>query len=122
MGAQVDAKDGLMDITVVHHPFGVAEVAVAGRLNMVTAARMREAIKQAVDANHPNVAVDLSQVVFLDSSGLGALVAGLKAVRAAGGDLRLIRPGEQPQLVLELTNMGSVLKSFDTVGDAFPHA
>lgn len=111
-----------MDITVVHHPFGVAEVTVAGRLNMVTATRMREAIKQVVDANRPNVAVDLSQVVFLDSSGLGALVAGLKAVRAAGGDLRLIRPGEQAQLVLELTNMGSVLKSFDTVGDAFPHA
>ncbi len=111
-----------MDITVVHHPFGVAEVTVGGRLNMVTAARMREAIEQAVDANHPNVAVDLSQVVFLDSSGLGALVAGLKAVRASGGDLRLVRPAEQAQLVLELTNMGSVLKSFDSVGAAFPHA
>jgi anti-sigma B factor antagonist len=109
-----------MDITVVNHPFGVAEVAVVGRLNMVTAARLRESIAQAVDANHPNVTVDLSEVVFLDSSGLGALVAGLKAVRAAGGDLRLIRPGEQAQLVLELTNMGSVLKSFDSVGDAFP--
>jgi anti-sigma B factor antagonist len=108
-----------MDITVVNHPFGVAEVVVVGRLNMVTAARLREAIEQAVGANHAKVAVDLSEVVFLDSSGLGALVAGLKAVRAQGGDLRLIRPGEQAQLVLELTNMGSVLKSFDTVADAF---
>ncbi len=111
-----------MDITVVHHPFGVAEVTVSGRLNMVTAARMREAIEQAADANHPNVAVDLSQVVFLDSSGLGALVAGLKAVRTTGGDLRLVRPAEQAQLVLELTNMGTVLKTFDSVGAAFPHA
>lgn len=111
-----------MDITVVHHPFGVAEVSVGGRLNMVTAARMREAIETAVDANHPNVVVDLSKVVFLDSSGLGALVAGLKAVRASGGDLRLVRPAEQAQLVLELTNMGTVLKSFDSVGTAFPHA
>ena len=110
-----------MEITVVHHPFGVAEVAISGRLNMVTAARMREAIKQAVDANHVNVAVDLSQVVFLDSSGLGALVAGLKAVRASGGDLRLIRPAEQAQLVLDLTNMSSVLRSFDSIGAAFPH-
>jgi len=66
MNAAVDAKGGAMDITVVNHPFGVAEVAVSGRLNMVTAARMRETIKQVVDANHPNVAVDLSQVVFLD--------------------------------------------------------
>lgn len=110
-----------MDITVVHHPSGVAEVSVAGRLNMVTAARMREAIQAVVDENHPHVAVDLSRVVFLDSSGLGALIAGLKVARQAGGDLRLVRPAEQAQLVLELTNMSSTLKSFDTVGDAFPH-
>lgn len=110
-----------MDITVVHHPFGVAEVLVAGRLNMVTAARLREAIQKATDANHPNVAVDLSRVIFLDSSGLGALIAGLKAVRQSGGELRLVRPAEQAQLVLELTNMNSVLASFDSVVDAFPH-
>ena len=73
-----------MDITVVHHPFGVAEVGVAGRLNMVTAARLREALQSATDDLHPNVAVDMSRVVFLDSSGLGALIASLKAVRAAG--------------------------------------
>jgi anti-sigma B factor antagonist len=110
-----------MDITVVHHPFGVAEVIVAGRLNMVTAARMREAIQNAVDDNHRNVAVDLSRVIFLDSSGLGALIAGLKAVRQSGGELRLVKPAEQAQLVLELTNMNSVLASFDSVADAFPH-
>jgi anti-sigma B factor antagonist len=110
-----------MDITVVHHPFGVAEVAVAGRLNMVTAARLREAIQSAVDDQHPNVAVDMSRVVFLDSSGLGALISSLKAVRALGGDLRLVKPAEQAQLVLELTNMGSVLSSFASVHDAFAH-
>lgn len=110
-----------MDITVVHHPFGVVEVLVAGRLNMVTAARLREAIQSATDANHRNVAVDLSRVIFLDSSGLGALIASLKSVRQAGGELRLVRPAEQAQLVLELTNMNSVLASYDSVADAFPH-
>ncbi len=110
-----------MDITVVHHPFGVAEVGVAGRLNMVTAARLREAIRSAVDEHHPNVAVDLSRVIFLDSSGLGALISSRKEVRQSGGDLRLIRPGEQAQLVLELTNMNAVLASFPSVEDAFAH-
>lgn len=111
-----------MDITVVHHPFGVAEVEVAGRLNMVTAARLREAIRNAVDEHHANVVVDLSRVIFLDSSGLGALIASLKEVRQLGGDLKLIKPGEQAQLVLELTNMGSVLASHASLEDAFPHA
>lgn len=110
-----------MDIIVNPRANGVSEVSVSGRLNMVTAPRVREAIQTAVDNNQPRVAVDLSGVVFLDSSGLGALIAGLKTAREAGGDVRLINPTEQVQLVLELTNMGTVLKTFDDVESAYPH-
>lgn len=110
-----------MDIIVKPRENGVSEVSVTGRLNMVTAPRVREAIQTAVDNNQPRVAVDLSGVVFLDSSGLGALIAGLKTAREAGGDVRLVNPTEQVQLVLELTNMGTVLKTFDNVESAYPH-
>lgn len=110
-----------MDIVVTPLANGVSELAVSGRLNMVTAPRVREAIQTAVDSNHARIAVDLSGVVFLDSSGLGALIAGLKTAREAGGDVRLISPTEQVELVLELTNMGAVLKTFDTVESAYPH-
>ncbi len=110
-----------MDIIVNPRANGVSEISVSGRLNMVTAPRVREAIQTAVDGNQPQVAVDLSGVVFLDSSGLGALIAGLKTAREAGGDVRLINPTEQVQLVLELTNMGTVLKTFDDVESAYPH-
>lgn len=110
-----------MDISVTPRENGVTELGVTGRLNVVTAARVREAIQTAVNDNRGKVAVDLSGVVFLDSSGLGALIAGLKAAREAGGDVRLVRPTEQVALVLDLTNMGSVLKSFDSVEDAYPH-
>ncbi len=111
-----------MDVSVVHHPGGIAEVTVAGRLNMVTASALREVIQGQIGDNHPRIAIDLSRVVFLDSSGLGALIAGLKSTRQAGGDLRLVQPAEQAQLVLELTNMNTVLQSFDTVADAYPSA
>jgi len=110
-----------MDIVVNPHANGVSEVAVSGRLNMVTAPRVREAIQTAVNNNQPRVAVDLSGVVFLDSSGLGALIAGLKTAREAGGDVRLVNPTEQVQLVLELTNMGTVLKTFEDIESAYPH-
>ena len=111
-----------MDVSVVHHPGAVAEVAVAGRLNMVTSGALREVIQGQIADNHPRIAIDLSRVVFLDSSGLGALIAGLKSARQAGGDVRLVRPAEQAQLVLELTNMNTVLQSFDSVSDAYPAA
>ncbi|HET8958128.1 MAG TPA: STAS domain-containing protein [Microcella sp.] len=110
-----------MDISTTQHGNGVTEIGVTGRLNMVTAARVRDAIQTAVESNHPRVAVDLSGVVFLDSSGLGALIAGLKTAREAGGDVRLVRPTEQVDLVLDLTNMGTVLKSFDSVESAYPN-
>lgn len=110
-----------MDIRVTTHHAGITEITITGRLNMVTAARVREAIQRAIDANGGRIAVDLSGVVFLDSSGLGALIAGLKAAREAGGDLRLLRPAEQVALVLDLTNMASVLKSFESLESAYPY-
>lgn len=110
-----------MDITALKRDNGVTELSIAGRLNMVTAVRLRDAVLTAVAENHANIAVDLSGVVFLDSSGLGALIAGLKTAREGGGDLKLVRPTEQVDLVLELTNMGSVLQSFDSVESAYPN-
>lgn len=109
-----------MEIAVVHHPEGIAEVALIGRLNMVTATRVRESIHEAIIGNHPRIAVDMSGVSFLDSSGLGALVWAYKAAKEAGGGLVLIEPTEQVQLVLELTNMGSVLATAPSLAEAYP--
>lgn len=112
-------QEATVDISIISHPQGVAELSVSGRLNMVTAARVREAIQSAVDDNRPKIAVNLERVVFLDSSGLGALIAGMKIAREVGGDVRLIKPTEQVELVLELTNMAGVLRSFDSVENAY---
>ena len=46
-------------------------------------------------AGSNRVVVDLAETQFLDSSGLGALIAGLKTTRQAGGDLRIARPERQ---------------------------
>lgn len=63
--------------------------------------------------------VDLSAVPATDSSGLGALIDGLKAARQAGGDLRLAAVNQHLRSALELTNLDRVLKSFDTAEQAF---
>jgi anti-sigma B factor antagonist len=62
--------------------------------------------------------VDLSGTAFIDSSGLGALIAALKKARQAGGDLRIVGPTEQVRTVLGLTNLDRVLRPFDRVEDA----
>lgn len=98
---------------------GVVVVLPAGRLNMVAAPQLREQLHNLVQAGNTRLVVDLSGVETIDSSGLGALISGLKAARQSGGDLRIAAPGEQAVTVLELTNLNRVLKSFPSADDAF---
>ncbi|MGK2853592.1 MAG: STAS domain-containing protein [Microbacteriaceae bacterium] len=107
-----------MDITVNDMGGNVAVVHLAGRLNMVSAPKLRDAVVKAVADGHARLVIDLSDVEFIDSSGLGALVSGLKTTRQAGGDLRIAAPNEQVRLVLQLTNVERVLTTYDDVGKA----
>jgi anti-sigma B factor antagonist len=108
-----------MEYTVKDLGDGVAVLHLDGRLNMVSAARLREAVTSTVAKGHTRIAVDLAGVDFMDSSGLGALISGLKTTRQAGGDLRIAAPSEQVKLVLQLTNMERVLMAHERAETAF---
>jgi anti-sigma B factor antagonist len=101
---------------------GVGVIRPRGRLNMVAAPRLRALVTQLVAAGTPRVVVDLSSTDSMDSSGLGALIAALKTTRQAGGDLRLAGAGPQVQAVLQLTNLGRVLRPRPDVASAVPAA
>jgi anti-anti-sigma factor len=90
----------------------------AGRLNMVAAPALKSQIEESVGSGRDRIVVDFSDVVFIDSSGLGALIAGLKATRQSGGDLRIAHVPEQVMTVLRLTNLDRVLRAHPTVADA----
>jgi anti-sigma B factor antagonist len=90
----------------------------SGRLNMVAAPALKSLIEDTVATGTPRVVIDLTDVTFIDSSGLGALIAGLKATRRAGGDLRIAQVPEQVMTVLRLTNLDRVLRAHPTVADA----
>jgi anti-sigma B factor antagonist len=108
-----------MEFTVQELGQGTAVVRGAGRLNMVSAGQLRELVASTVAGGNPRIVVDLSAVDFIDSSGLGALVNGLKTARQAGGDLRISAPNDQVKLVLQLTNMERVLSSYPTAESAY---
>ena len=92
-----------------------AVIRFRGRLNMVAAPRLRAVVSDTVAAGHRRVVVDLSTTDFMDSSGLGALIAGLKATRRVGGDLRIAAPTAQVVTVLKLTNLDRVLRPYESV-------
>lgn len=96
----------------------VTTIEVHGRLTMATVPDFKSAIDKAVADGAPLVVVDLSGTVFVDSSGLGALISGLRRSRQAGGDLRIVAPTEQVSAVLSLTNLDRVLLPYESVGAA----
>ena len=97
----------------------LAFIRVVGRLNMVTAPRLRDIVAETVKTGKTRLVVDLTDVEFMDSSGLGALIGALKTTRQAGGDLRIAAPGEQVMMVLQLSNVDRILKPYGDAHAAF---
>jgi len=98
---------------------GAVVVGAKGRLNMTAAPALREQLRTLVQSGENRLVVDLSGVDAIDSSGLGALISGLKAARQSGGDLRIAAPCAQVTAVLELANLNRVLKAFESADLAF---
>ena len=90
-----------------------------GRLNLLAAPRLREVVTHSVGQGRSRIVVDMANTTFMDSSGLGALIAGLKSARQGGGTLRIARLTPQVEMVLKLTNLDRVLRPYPSVEDAF---
>lgn len=98
---------------------GLTVIRPEGRLNMVAAPMFSKLITSIVEAGDTRIVVDLSSIAFIDSSGLGALISGLRTTRQAGGDLRIAAPTAQVESVLSLTNVNRILHAYPSAEDAF---
>jgi len=92
---------------------------VRGEIDVTTTPRVRAQLISLLSEGKPNVIVDLEGVDFLDSSGLGALVAALKLARSRSGELRIVCDQQRSvRKVLEVTGLERVLDRYDTVAAA----
>ncbi|WP_406459195.1 STAS domain-containing protein [Streptomyces sp. NBC_00876] len=65
---------------------------IRGELDLVTSPLVRQSVHGAVAVGRHDVVLDLSEVLFCDSSGVGVLIASRRLMRSCGGRLRLILP------------------------------
>ena len=93
-------------------------LAPEGKFNLVAAPPFKARIDDLVAAGKARVVVDLHAVDFIDSSGLGVLIGGLKSARKHGGDLRIAAATDQVRAVLKLTNLDRILAPYATVEEA----
>jgi len=97
---------------------GAAIVAISGEVDMFTSPDLRRELQRLTRDSVKRIVVDLSDVAFMDSSGIATLVQGLKESRPYGGELRLAAPGETVMRVLELANLTKLFSVHDTVEGA----
>jgi anti-sigma B factor antagonist len=71
---------------------------------------------------HGDVVLQMEQVGFIDSSGLGALVRMVSSARAKGGDIKLCGVQERVRKTLELTNLLSLFETYDSQAEAITAA
>jgi len=93
-----------------------AVVAAQGRVNGGTARAMRAQIRQLVDEGLTEIILDLTGVDLLDSSGLSALVEGLKTARERSGSLKLAGLSPQVASIFKLTMLDHIFEMYPSVG------
>jgi len=93
-------------------------VVVSGEIDVYTAPKLREQIVSLVDEGQYHLVVDMSGVEFLDSTGLGVLVGGLKRVRAHDGSLSLVCDEERILKIFRITGLTKVFPIHATVDEA----
>ena len=96
---------------------GWTVVEVTGDLEMASAPALRQLVVQLLSAGARHIAVDLTAVDFLDSIGLGMLVAALKRVRTHDGEFVVVCPEPRLRRVFELTELVSVFGLRTTADD-----
>ncbi|HEV2640134.1 MAG TPA: STAS domain-containing protein [Actinocrinis sp.] len=111
----------LLDIRTWHDA-GTTVLEVAGELDVYTAPRLREQLADQARAGRHHLIVDMTEVAFMDSSGLGVLVGGLKRARTAGGSVTLTGANAHIHDVLRITGLLRVFPVCATTAEALSAA
>jgi anti-sigma B factor antagonist len=90
---------------------------VTGDIDVHTGPALREQMLSAIDSGRRRMIVDLSRVEFMDSTGLGVLVAGLNRARQAGGGLWLVCAQDRLLKLFRITGLDEVLSVHRTPED-----
>ena len=93
-------------------------VVVGGEIDVYTAPKLREQLIDLVSSGQYHLVVDMEGVEFLDSTGLGVLVGGLKRVRAHEGSLRLVCTQERILKIFRITGLTKVFPIHASVEEA----
>ncbi len=89
-----------------------------GEVDVYTAPGLRQEIMDQVDGGVKHLLVNLAKVEYLDSTGLGILIGGVKRIKEQGGSLRLVGPSPRISRIFEITGLNKIFDVYGTEADA----
>jgi anti-sigma B factor antagonist len=109
LGLSIEGKTPVKMRTATRQVEDVAIVDVSGRITVGEGnVMLREVVRQLLEAGHKKIAMNLHDVGYVDSSGLGELVKAYTSVRNQGGELKLVNPSKRVQDLLQMTKLSAV--------------
>ena len=101
--------------TSTRHAGNVTIVDISGRIELGhESAALRELVRELLSKGHKQILLNLGDVHYIDSAGLGSLISSFTSVRKQGGELKLLDLTNKVHDVLQLTKLYTV---FDVMND-----
>ena len=97
---------------------GVVVLDLQGEVDAFTAPKLKQEMVSQIERGAARIAVDLADVTYLDSTGLGVLIGGLKRTRDKGGDLVLVCPNSRISRIFDITGLSRIFEMFAAESDA----
>ncbi len=93
-------------------------ISLEGELDIENSSSLKGEVRNKVSSEYPNLVIDLTKVSYVDSSGLGTLIALQKDARFNGGALSVVGASEQIKRVMKMTNIDKLFELYDTLEEA----
>ena len=114
-----DAADAMtLTVTPRDAEGGARVLDLAGEVDVYTAPQLRSAIMGEVERGTKHLLINLHRVGYMDSTGLGILIGGVKRLRESGGALLLIGPTPRIARIFEITGLNTIFNVYASEQEA----
>jgi len=113
-----DAVTQAVGIQVRWHGQGCCVVTLAGELDVATAPDLMEPLREVIEENPQRLVIDLDEVTFLDSTGLGVLVSAYQRMSTRAGGLVFVCHSRNSLKVMQITGLSRVFTFAPSVEEA----
>lgn len=107
-----------LKLSVDHGTPGATVIAIGGEIDVYTAPDLREKLSTLIERGTYRLILDMEGVEFLDSTGLGVLIGGLKRVRAHDGSMDIVCTQSRILRIFNITRLDKVFDIYETAEDA----